>query len=534
MPAFALPASPSSSPVAASSPPPTQQPAVAPPATSPATASIPPAATPTQPAPTVGSGEDAARPPLAGGLTHRASKRLQKRKADVAARSAERKSKLARSAPPPSGFSLEALLAAPPVLAAAPAVRTKAAGKQKAGSASRAARKPTQPTGPATSDAATGGGSGGAPTLVSGAKAPDRHRRVATASPSPARHTVIYLDSPMPPVSGASGVTLARTAFPPMPNASRDGDTEENFDLASFLESTSAPPPGGATRPSDAGYLHTQPAQTTADEAAARLIAQVGSLSEIVLALRDQLATSTVPTRSSMPASTPHMLAVGAAAAGTSWTLPAAGMHALPPARLRKLRASSFPATGNRSRSDYAPHPTHVLAAHRSIASLYRQDGTFTQPTDTVIGFRSAPDIPFDITIPTASALYCVRLGSQGLSLPHFRPLSDDERLTRSSNNANFSLDFSTALQPPQAPTSCTSNDDILLALSGLSAFANAFWYTHMNRLLDRIRRFVSDNQTADPGNTPMRVKRTLQAYQHHVQNPPPRVTQLRPDQTAA
>ncbi|KAE9245303.1 hypothetical protein PF002_g7320 [Phytophthora fragariae] len=274
MPAFALPASPSSSPVAASSPPPTQQPAVAPPATSPATASIPPAATPTQPAPTVGSGEDAARPPLAGGLTHRASKRLQKRKADVAARSAERKSKLARSAPPPSGFSLEALLAAPPVLAAAPAVRTKAAGKQKAGSASRAARKPTQPTGPATSDAATGGGSGGAPTLVSGAKAPDRHRRVATASPSPARHTVIYLDSPMPPVSGASGVTLARTAFPPMPNASRDGDTEENFDLASFLESTSAPPPGGATRPSDAGYLHTQPAQTTADEAAARLIAQ--------------------------------------------------------------------------------------------------------------------------------------------------------------------------------------------------------------------------------------------------------------------
>ncbi|KAE9223766.1 hypothetical protein PF005_g6176 [Phytophthora fragariae] len=309
MPAFALPASPSSSPVAASSPPPTQQPAVAPPATSPATASIPPAATPTQPAPTVGSGEDAARPPLAGGLTHRASKRLQKRKADVAARSAERKSKLARSAPPPSGFSLEALLAAPPVLAAAPAVRTKAAGKQKAGSASRAARKPTQPTGPATSDAATGGGSGGAPTLVSGAKAPDRHRRVATASPSPARHTVIYLDSPMPPVSGASGVTLARTAFPPMPNASRDGDTEENFDLASFLESTSAPPPGGATRPSDAGYLHTQPAQTTADEAAARLIAQVGSLSEIVLALRDQLATSTVPTRSSMPASTPHMLA---------------------------------------------------------------------------------------------------------------------------------------------------------------------------------------------------------------------------------
>ncbi|EGZ21165.1 hypothetical protein PHYSODRAFT_490847, partial [Phytophthora sojae] len=107
--------------------------------------------------------------------------------------------------------------------------------------------------------------------------------------------------------------------------------------------------------------------------------------------------------------------------------------------------------------------------------------------------------------------LYSVRLGSQGLSLSSFRPLSDDERLTRSSNNANFSTDFSSTAQPPQAPATCASYDDIFLALSGLTAFANMFWYPHMIRLVDRIRRFVSDNQITDPSNNPLRVTRTLQ-----------------------
>ncbi|EGZ23218.1 hypothetical protein PHYSODRAFT_482091, partial [Phytophthora sojae] len=118
--------------------------------------------------------------------------------------------------------------------------------------------------------------------------------------------------------------------------------------------------------------------------------------------------------------------------------------------------------------------------------------------------------IPFDSSIATASGLYGVRIGSQGLSLSHFRHLSDDERLKRSSNNTNFSLDFSSAAQPPQ-PAECTTYDDILLALSGLSSFGATHWYPHMNRLLDQLRRFVFDNQRADPANTSERVTRTLQ-----------------------
>ncbi|EGZ19284.1 hypothetical protein PHYSODRAFT_489238, partial [Phytophthora sojae] len=93
-----------------------------------------------------------------------------------------------------------------------------------------------------------------------------------------------------------------------------------------------------------------------------------------------------------------------------------------------------------------------------------------------------------------------------------FRPLSDDERLTRSSNNANFSTDFSSSAQPPQAPATCASYDGIFLALSGLTAFANIFWYLHRIRLVGKIWRFVSDNQIADPSNNPLRVTRTLQS----------------------
>ncbi|KAE9338522.1 hypothetical protein PF008_g12025 [Phytophthora fragariae] len=74
-----------------------------------------------------------------------------------------------------------------------------------------------------------------------------------------------------------------------------------------------------------------------------RALPLVRPLTEIALALRDQLIASTVLTRSSMPAPPPLMLAVGAAAAETSRALPEVGMHAPLPVQLRELRASSFP-----------------------------------------------------------------------------------------------------------------------------------------------------------------------------------------------
>ncbi|EGZ21663.1 hypothetical protein PHYSODRAFT_493999 [Phytophthora sojae] len=136
----------------------------------------------------------------------------------------------------------------------------------------------------------------------------------------------------------------------------------------------------------------------------------------------------------------------------------------------------------------------------------------YTPPTDTVIAFRNAASlIPFDVSNATATGLYGVRIGSQGLSIRHFTPLSANERLVRSSSNANFSIDFSSVTAPAEPPTTCPSYDVILLALSGLSAFGSAFWYPHMISLLDRLRRFVTDNQAADPNNFPDRVTLTLQ-----------------------
>ncbi|KAE8986658.1 hypothetical protein PR001_g22540 [Phytophthora rubi] len=494
-------APPSASPPSSPSPPPVQPSVPASPhqelpaRLSMATADDPTLAlTPSEPEAAIPAGGGEVSASATNSTTPRSSKRIMKRKADVAARSVERKKKLTRLTP----ATLDELLGATPSTAtprldAAPP-RTKAAGKQKLGTAARAA-KAARTLSSKRSAAASG-------AERAGITEPNR-QPVSTGNSNRAhhheRHSIIYLDSPPSPSQGDGAATAPSPANttagtslsmppavgPPSAHAALSGplghEGMDTFDLASFL---TAPQPSIAPLPAS---TEVGPAS---DGALGRLLAQVGSLNALVLDMSRRLdaAETTAPDLSAPPRGGVPQPILANSPQRNSWTLPAVGSNALPPVQLRELRSTSFPSSTHRSRGEYAPHVTHILAAYRSISSLSRPDGAFIPPTDTLLWIRGLTSIPFDSSIATATGLYGVRIGSQGLSLSHFRPLSDDERLTRSSNNTNFSLDFSTAAQPPQ-PAKCATYDDILLAISGLSAFGVALWYPHMYHLLDRLRR---------------------------------------------
>ncbi|KAE9306870.1 hypothetical protein PF008_g21369 [Phytophthora fragariae] len=152
---------------------------------------------------------------------------------------------------------------------------------------------------------------------------------------------------------------------------------EATFDLASFLASTLTTP-APATVGADDGW--------PAIDAVECLATQVNSLSALVLDLRGQISAASV-SASTIPTQPRHTtlqpMSIGKATS-SSWTLPASSLYELPPIQLRELRTASFPAPTRRFRGEYSPHPTHVLAAYRSIPSLSRTDGAFTPPTDTL------------------------------------------------------------------------------------------------------------------------------------------------------
>ncbi|KAJ8558741.1 hypothetical protein ON010_g8711 [Phytophthora cinnamomi] len=281
------------------------------------------------------------------------------------------------------------------------------------------------------------------------------------------RHSTIYLDNP-PPRDGNTASTTCSTSVQSLAAVQHDrqqtprGDhasgEHDNFDLTSFLDGPSSMTPApGQFQPRSALTLDTTASHTEV----AQLAAQVDSLSALVHELRTQLASAnSLPSVRTTPTSTTTLIKNSQpilydSATTPTWTVPAASGE-LPPVRLWELRRSSFPSTVSRGRSDYNPHPTHILVAYRSIQNLAK------------------PDV-------------------------------------RSSSNANFPMDFISVTLPPEQPAPCSSYDEILPALSGLSAFGSEFWYPRKINLLDQLCRFVTDNQTADPTNSPGRVTRTLQ-----------------------
>ncbi|OWZ11220.1 hypothetical protein PHMEG_00015792 [Phytophthora megakarya] len=143
------------------------------------------------------------------------------------------------------------------------------------------------------------------------------------------------------------------------------------------------------------------------------------------------------------------------------------------------------------------------MAAARLFKSLDPHESKILSPMSFVLWMREAECIKF-VTTPAG------RLGSRGLTLLHFREVSDMDSLVSGSNNSNFASDFSSSVQLPPSPPRCDSYDDILDGIHGLAAIGNEFWFDHARKLTSRLRVFVAKNKSADTDNNLTRVRLTL------------------------
>ncbi|KAG1696804.1 hypothetical protein DVH05_017714 [Phytophthora capsici] len=223
------------------------------------------------------------------------------------------------------------------------------------------------------------------------------------------------------------------------------------------------------------------------------------------------VAPPAVPVRGPCATSNTSVTAASPApASGTSWTLPPAGSATdLPPAAISELRCDSFPVIRSRVKGEYYPPLAHQLAAHRMFRDLNTETGTWLSPMSFVLHLRELECVRFDAPPAVLMALYSGRLGSRGLTVMHFRPLSELELLERGSTNGNFSSDFGASASLPVTAVDCASYEDPLSAISGLISFGDALWFDHVRRLLSRTKRFVLANMERD-NNSPERVRLTL------------------------
>ncbi|ETP23614.1 hypothetical protein F441_03283 [Phytophthora nicotianae CJ01A1] len=98
----------------------------------------------------------------------------------------------------------------------------------------------------------------------------------------------------------------------------------------------------------------------------------------------------------------------------------------------------------------------------------------------------------------------------EGLTVMHFKEASEMSCLEDGSTNVNFSSDFSLSATLPGSTIQCSSYDDILDGIHGLNALGQELWFDYMRKLTSRLQTFVCKNKSADPSNTPTRVRLTL------------------------
>ncbi|GMF48085.1 unnamed protein product [Phytophthora fragariaefolia] len=113
--------------------------------------------------------------------------------------------------------------------------------------------------------------------------------------------------------------------------------------------------------------------------------------------------------------------------------------------------------------------------------------------------------VKFQATPSVLMVIFSGHLGSRGLTLTHFKEVSDMDNLDDGSTNANYSSDFSPSAVLPYARFACSSYEDILDAIHG-----QEMRYGHMLKLASRLRAVVSKNKSVDPSNTPVCVRLTL------------------------
>ncbi|OWZ02542.1 hypothetical protein PHMEG_00025882 [Phytophthora megakarya] len=118
-----------------------------------------------------------------------------------------------------------------------------------------------------------------------------------------------------------------------------------------------------------------------------------------------------------------------------------------------------------------------------------KAEGEYIPASARAGSLREAECVRFKTTPAVLMALFSDRLGSHGLIILHFR--EEDDRSSVAS-------------------TSCRSYEDILDGIHGLTRMGEAMWHDHMLLLTERLRYFVSKNNSADPEGLPARVKLVL------------------------
>ncbi|KAG1702268.1 hypothetical protein DVH05_010058 [Phytophthora capsici] len=178
----------------------------------------------------------------------------------------------------------------------------------------------------------------------------------------------------------------------------------------------------------------------------------------------------------------------------------------MPPLAVCYLSYASFPEGPKKAKSEYNP----PRLPGRMFKDFPSKEGKPLSAMSFVLWMREAQCIKFMVNPAVLMALFSGRLGSRGLTLLHFKEISEMESLANGSYNGNFGSDFIPSAQLPPATTTCASYDDIIDEIHGLAAFGNEFRYDHVRKITSRLRVFVSKNKSADPGNTPQRVVITL------------------------
>ncbi|KAG7376451.1 hypothetical protein PHYPSEUDO_013395 [Phytophthora pseudosyringae] len=116
-----------------------------------------------------------------------------------------------------------------------------------------------------------------------------------------------------------------------------------------------------------------------------------------------------------------------------------------------------------------------------------------------VLAMGELESAKFRMTPAVLMAIFSGRLGSRGLTVVHFKEPSELATLEDGSSNLNFSSDFNPSASLPSASTDCTTYEDIIDVLHGLSSFGQDLWYDHMRKLTSRLRNFVAKNKSVDP-----------------------------------
>ncbi|KAG7387263.1 hypothetical protein PHYPSEUDO_014549 [Phytophthora pseudosyringae] len=294
--------------------------------------------------------------------------------------------------------------------------------------------------------------------------------------------------------SPAAAKARADEVTPTSERAAAATRADEGFDLGTFM---AAFEPGAAAAPTK-----TATASAVATPAEPDTLAQLHLLQAEVGRLRVMLSNQA-------PAQAPISTRLVSRPAPVAATTPNAKGE-MPPSEICFLTASSFPEGEKKAKGDYNPPQAHLLAASRMFRSFGTDTGKPLSAMSFVLSMRELDCVKFITTPAVLMAIFSGRLRSRGLTLMHFKESTEMATLEDGSSHANFASDFSPTAGLPPASVRCTSYEDILDAVHGLNSLAQEVWYDHMRKLTSRLRAFVAKNKSADPANTPARVRLTL------------------------